>query len=61
MIALAADLEYLLKKSLSGGNGNEGSASPRSLIPENLLDRPWTIFEEIRVWRVIGSDGDIRA
>jgi len=40
MTALAADFEYLDKKSLSGGNGNAGSASPNNLIPENLLAKP---------------------
>jgi hypothetical protein len=60
-IALAADFEYLDKNSLSGGKGKLGSASPRSFIPENLLAKPWTMLEEMRVWRVIGSEGDIRA
>jgi hypothetical protein len=59
--ALAADFEYLDKNNLSGGNGRLVSASPNSLIPENLFARPWTIFEEIRVWIVMGSEGDIRA
>ena len=46
---------------MSGGSGRLGSASPSSFIPENLFARPWTMLEEIKVWRVMGSDGDIRA